>query len=204
MATHCFNILTFNHPSDSLTFYFSDKEEEGTTRIFHELVPDEVIDKYGEQEHYYTSFCQEKEGFIPVTKPTIPTYEKITTEEGTEKSVQVSNSALSSSILKRYYNSLIHNHFKSKGCLVKPNFVSDTEVWLPSDTQDKEGIYKTFDRFSLKVQFRTVSNSLELLSSTQKLTSNISAVLSVSPIQENLTALNAFRKTKQKSWQVQF
>ncbi|WP_439474472.1 Piwi domain-containing protein [Algoriphagus formosus] len=163
MPKHCFNILTFNHPSDSLTFYFSDKEEEGTTRIFHELVPDEVINKYGEQEHYYTSFCQEKEGFIPVTKPTIPTYEKITTEEGTEKSVQVSNSALSSSILKRYYNSLIHNYFKSKGCLVKPNFVSDTEVWLPSDTQDKEGIYKTFDRFSLKVQFRTVSNSLELL-----------------------------------------
>ena len=163
MAKHCFNILTFNHPSDSLTFYFSDKEEEGTTRIFHELVPDEVIDKYGEQEHYYTSFCQEKEEFIPVTKPTTPTYEKITTEEGIEKSVPVSNSALSSSILKRYYNSLIHNHFKSKSCLVKPNFVSDTEVWLPSDTQDKEGIYKTFDRFSLKVQFRTVSNSLELL-----------------------------------------
>lgn len=47
--------------------------------------------------------------------------------------------------------------------MVKPNFVSDTEIWLPSDTQDKEGIYKTFDRFSLKVQFRTVSNSLELL-----------------------------------------
>ncbi|WP_339606792.1 Piwi domain-containing protein [uncultured Roseivirga sp.] len=163
MPKHCFNILTFNHPSDSLTFYFSDKEEEGTTRIYHSLVPDEVIDKYAEQEHYYTSFCQELEGFISITKPTTPTYEKITTEEGIEKSVQVSNSALSSSILKRYYNSLIHNHFKSKGCLVKPNFVSDTEVWLPSDTQDKEGIYKTFDRFSLKVQFRTVSNSLELL-----------------------------------------
>lgn len=73
------------------------------------MVPDEVIDKYAEQEHYYTSFCLELEGFIPVTKPITPTYEKITTEEGIEKSVQVSNSALSSSILKRYYNSLIHN-----------------------------------------------------------------------------------------------
>ncbi len=73
MAKHCFNILTFNHLSDSLTFHFSDKEQEGTTRIYHSLVPDEVIDKYGEQEHYYTSFCQEKEGFIPVTKPTTRT-----------------------------------------------------------------------------------------------------------------------------------
>lgn len=108
---HCFNILTFNHPSDSLTFYFSEKEQEGTTRIHKSLVPDEVFNRFGERERYYTSFCQEKEGFIPITKPTIPTYEKITTEEGTEKSVQVSNSALSLPILKRYYNSLIHNHF---------------------------------------------------------------------------------------------
>ena len=131
MAKHCFNILTFNHPSESLTFYCSEKEQEETTRIHKSLVPNEVVDRFGEQEHYYTSFCQEKEGFIPVTKPTIPTYEIITTEEGTEKSVQVSNSALSPPILKRYYNSLIHNHFKSKGCLVKPNFVSHTEVWLP-------------------------------------------------------------------------
>src|SRR5690606_39475679 len=129
MAKHCFNILTFNHPSDSLTFYFSDKEQEGTTRIYHSLVPDEVIDQYGEQQHYYTSFCQETFGFFSVTKPTTPTFKKITTEEGIEKNVPVSNSAFSSRILKRYYNSLIHNYFKSKGCLVKPNFVSDTEAW---------------------------------------------------------------------------
>lgn len=63
MSKHCFNILTFNHQSDSHTFYFSDKEEEGTTRIYHSLVLDEVIDKYAEQEHYYTSFCKEIEGF---------------------------------------------------------------------------------------------------------------------------------------------
>ena len=79
------------------------------------------------------------------------------------QTVPVSNSAFSSSILKRYYNGLIHNHFKSKGCLVKPNFVSDTEVWLPSEVQDSEGTYKIFDRYSLKVQFKTVSTSLELL-----------------------------------------
>lgn len=163
MPKHCFNILTFNHPSEEFTFYFTDKEQEGVTRIFHALVPKEVIEKYGEQEHYYTSFMQQLDGFIPINKSTAPTFETIKTKEGIEKSVPVFNSAFSSSILKRYYNGLIHNHFKSKGCLVKPNFVSDTEVWLPSEVQDSEGIYKIFDRYSLKVQFKTVSNSLELL-----------------------------------------
>ena len=162
MAKHCFNILTFDHPSEQLTFYFTDKEQEGTTRIYHSLVPKEVIEKYGEQKHYYTSFNRQLEGLLPVNKPTSPLYQ-IITAEGIEKSVQVPNSTFSSQFLKRYYNSVIHNHFKSKGYLVKPNFVSDTEVWLKSDIQDKEGIYKTFDRFSLKVQFRTVSKSLELL-----------------------------------------
>lgn len=163
MPKHCFNILTFNHPSEEFTFYFTDKEQEGVTRIFHALVPKEVIEKYGEQEHYYTSFGQQLDGFLPINKSTAPTFETIKTKEGIEKSVPVSNSAFSSSILKRYYNGLIHNHFKSKGCLVKPIFVSDTEVWLPSEVQDSEGTYKIFDRYSLKVQFKTVSTSLELL-----------------------------------------
>ncbi|RZS97530.1 Piwi domain-containing protein [Cecembia calidifontis] len=163
MPKHCFNILTFNHPQDELTFYFTDKEQDGLTRVYHTLVPTEVIEKYGEQEHYYTSFEQEIPDFLPVSKPTSLTFQTIINDEGEEKSVPVANSAFSSSILKRYYNSLIHNNFKGKGCLVKPNFVSDTEVWLQSNAQDAEGIYKTFDRFSLKVQFKTVSSSLELL-----------------------------------------
>ena len=41
MPKHCFNILTFNHPSEEFTFYFTDKEQEGVTRIFHALVPKE-------------------------------------------------------------------------------------------------------------------------------------------------------------------
>jgi hypothetical protein len=163
MPKLCFNILTFNHPSDQLTFYFTNSEQESVTRIYHSLVPKEVIDEYGEQEHYYTSFAQEMEGFLPVMKPTTPVLETKTDDRGIEKTVSVFNSAFSRSILKRYYNALIHNYFRAKGYLVKPNFVSDTEVWLQSETQDSAGIYKTFDRFSLKVQFKTVTESLELL-----------------------------------------
>lgn len=53
MAKHCFNILTVKQSSGSLTFYFSDREQEGTTLIFHSLVPDEVTNKYGERELFF-------------------------------------------------------------------------------------------------------------------------------------------------------
>jgi hypothetical protein len=46
---------------------------------------------------------------------------------------------------------------------VKPNFISDTEVWLPSKKYDKTGQFNLFDRYSLKVQFKTVTKQLELL-----------------------------------------
>ena len=109
-----------------------DQEQANLTRIYKSLVPDEVIEKYGEQDHYYTSFTVEAEGFLAVSKPTSPQFETKTNEQGEERSYTIRNSTFSTSVLKRYYNSLIHSHFKEKGFLVKPNFVSDTEVWLPS------------------------------------------------------------------------
>ena len=163
MPNLSFNILTFNHPQEEQVFFFTDQEQENLTRIHKTLVPKEVIEKYGEQEHYYTSFAEERPDFLAVLKPTSPEYQTIVAEDGEERRKPVDNSTFSSSVLKRYYNSLIHNHFKSKGLLVKPNFVSDTEIWLASDKQDTTGVYKIFNRFSLKVQFKSVSGSLELL-----------------------------------------
>jgi len=58
-----FNLLTFTHPHESLTFWFTDQEHDNLCRIYHTLVPDEVRDRFGEQKHYYTSFEQEQEGF---------------------------------------------------------------------------------------------------------------------------------------------
>src|SRR5690606_17316788 len=163
MQNHCFNILTFEHPQEELTLYFTNEEDENLTRIFHKLVPDEVIEAFGEQEHYYTSFTKEVDGFYPVTKAVEPIYEKKVDKHGEEYSSKVRNSAFSISILKRYYNNLIHNYFKTKGFLVKPNFISDTEVWLPSKKHDKTGQFNLFDRYSLKLQFKTVTKQLEVL-----------------------------------------
>lgn len=158
-----FNILTFIHPKEKLTFYFTNLENENLIRVFHKLVPDEVVQEFGEQEHYYTSFTKEIEGFYPVTKPVNLSYELKKNEFGEERSYSIDNSAFSVSILKRYYNSIIHEYFTAKGILVKPNFISDTEIWLPSKRSDKTGQFNLFDRYSLKVQFKTVTKQLELL-----------------------------------------
>lgn len=163
MQNQCFNILTFDHQQEELTLYFTNVEDESLTRVNYRIVPDEVIEEFGEQEHYYTSFTKEIEGFYPVTKAVNPSYKKVEDEFGDEHSEMVHNSALSISIIKRYYNSQIHQYFVDKGFMVKPNFIHDTEVWLPSKKHDKIGGFNLFDRYSLRVQFRTVSKSLELL-----------------------------------------
>ncbi|HLW07384.1 MAG TPA: hypothetical protein VKY45_07455, partial [Marinilabiliaceae bacterium] len=163
MANLCFNILTFDHPKEELRLYFTNKEDSNLTRMYHTLVPDEVIEKFGQQEHYYTSFEEEKEGFFPVTKSVNPTYEKKLDKYGEEYSSKVHNTAFSISILKRYYNAKIHKYFTDKGLMVKPNFIHDTEIWLPSKKYDKTGQFNLFDRYSLKVQFKTVTKQLELL-----------------------------------------
>ena len=140
-----FNILTFKQPNEKLTLYFTDKEDTNLTRLYHTLVPDEVISHFGKQEHYYTSFQEKKAGFFPVTKAVEPIYEKKVDKHGEGYSSKVRNSAFSISILKRYYNNLIHNYFKTKGFLVKPNFISDTEVWLPSKKYHCRPIKTDFD-----------------------------------------------------------
>ena len=93
-----FNILTFNHPNSNQTFYFTNSEQPNLTRIYKTLVPDEVIETYGEQEHYFTSFTQNLEGFLPVTKPVTLNFEKKKNKTGEEKSVPIHNSAFSSSV----------------------------------------------------------------------------------------------------------
>jgi len=163
MQNHCFNILTFNHPQEELTLYFTNLENDAITRVYHSLVPDEVIEKLGKQEHYYTSFAKQVEGSYPVTKPVNPTYEVKEDENGEERSYRVHNSAFIVHLLKRYYNAQIHEYFKAKGFLVKPNFISDTEIWLPSKRYDSTGQFNLFDRYALKVQFKTVTKELELL-----------------------------------------
>lgn len=157
-----FNIVTFNHPQEEYTFWFTDNEQEGLCRVHNSLVPDEVIKKFGEKEHYYTSFEKQVEGYLPVTKQTTPIFKTRINDEGEEKRKMVKNTAFTRSLMKRFYNSQIHQYFKNKGYLVKPNFIDDTEIWLPlEDKIDTE--YHYFEKFTVKVQLARITQQPELL-----------------------------------------
>ncbi|UFK97708.1 Piwi domain-containing protein [Kaistella faecalis] len=158
-----FNILTFKLPTEQLTFYFTNEDADGLVRYHIKAVPDEVVGYFGEQEHYYTSFTEEKDGFIPVTKKTVPDRTAERTKDGTEIFRNVHNSAFTLSVLKAYYSAEIAKYFNSRGFPVMPNFIKAIEVWLPADTKDAAGKYKLYRKFSLKVQKSLVSDDWELM-----------------------------------------
>ena len=156
-----FNILTFNHPSEEYSFFFYKDESDNLQRVHKNLVPKEVMETFGEQEHYYMSFDINSEGALTVTKKSKPVSHQLLDEHGKEFWKKEENSAFSKSILKRYYNRLIHNYFESLGCLVKPNFVNDVEVWVREKCENDD--YAFFMKFTIKVQIARITNQPELL-----------------------------------------
>ena len=81
MSNLTFNILTFKHPAEEYTFYFTNEETEGLFGIYNTLVPDEVIEHFGEQERYYTSFDNPVKGLFSVTKKSYPVYIEMINED---------------------------------------------------------------------------------------------------------------------------
>jgi hypothetical protein len=157
-----FNIVTFEHPSDEYTFHFYKDEAPDLCRIHKNNVPEDVIKFFGDKEHYYTSFLGNHEGSLPVTKNSRPVFITSLNEDGESIEVRDKSAYFSGSVLKKYYNSLIHNYFIAKGNLVKPNFVNDTEIWLINKVlTDSE--YTVYEVFSLRVQFAHVSDKPEIL-----------------------------------------
>lgn len=163
MPNLTFNILTFDHPQVDYTFYFTNEENEEYHRVHKNLVPDEVIEHFGEQEHFYTLFNKPIDNGFVVTKLSKPNKISITDEEGEERIVNEKKSFFKASILKRYYNLQIQNYFRNKGYLVKPNFIDDVEIWIPSKEFDSSDQYKLLEKFTLRVQFATITDQPELL-----------------------------------------
>jgi len=158
-----FNLLTFKHPKETCTFHFSSEKDETMCRLYKTLVPDEVIEHFGEQDHYYTSFDEICFDGFEVSKPCIPKRTTIVDDEGYDKSVFVRNSAFSASLLKRFYNSKLHQYFTDKNYLVKPNFVDDIEVWIPSIDKTSDNLYNYYDKFIIKLQIARITKETEFL-----------------------------------------
>src|SRR5690554_2220022 len=153
-----FNLLHFRHPASQFTFWFTDTPSPNLYKIHKLQVPDEVIQHFGLQEHYYTSFQLKKTNFFPVTKNTIP---DIQSDQSNSKSHKIPNSAFSLSLLRRYYNHQIFAWFQRKNQMVKPSFVNDIEIWLHTKIQNSQ--YWIFDKFRLKIQFAKITNNPELI-----------------------------------------
>lgn len=122
------------------------------------LVPEEVVLEFGEQEHYFTSFNKQEEGYFGVTKMCKPPKKSEAAIKDKKTNLDL---AFKRSLLKRYYNALIHGYFQNKGYLVKPHFIEDTEIWLPLKKSDSQ--YRFYEKFTIKVQLARITDQPEML-----------------------------------------
>jgi hypothetical protein len=80
-----FNILTFDWPKESVTFYFSEQDKERSHKLHFSLFPNQIESLFpsvvrNSINELYTTFTGEIEGFQPLQiDPRIPTSLKGTT-----------------------------------------------------------------------------------------------------------------------------
>jgi hypothetical protein len=98
-----------------------------------------------------------------VTKKSTPIYIEQTNEAGETITVPEHNTFFKASLLKRYYNKQLCQYFTDNNYLVKPNFVDDIEVWIPSIDKSSDNTYNYYDKFSLKLQIARITKQPEFL-----------------------------------------
>jgi hypothetical protein len=154
------NVLNFNHIKEEYTFWFSGSNAPDLYRVHKSLVPDEVIEKFGKQDHYFTSFDQPRDDLFPVTKKSSPVCQPNEKFNGEEKNQKIHNASFSNSILRRFYNHRLFCWFKTNQ-LVKSDFVNDVEIWLKSDKKNEK--FYIFEKYILKIQFAKITRKPELV-----------------------------------------
>ena len=145
-----YNIIPFDPPFEELTLYFTDQELSEYHRAHIKLLPDEVVTHFQENnpdlEFLYTSFTDSIEGFVAFT---------------------LEKSQLSTSLQKRYFTWLIENYFQIQMELpIRIGFINECQVWVPTPKQDTEQFH-LYIKFSIRLQFATVTDRFELLLSYQ-------------------------------------
>ncbi len=142
-----FNILTFDWPTEPVNFYFSDTDNGKCQVLYFTLFPNEIGSLFpnlvrNSTNNLFTTFTGETEGFQPLPI-----------------NFQTENEDL----IKRYYNRQVNFYFrKVKKQIVKVGFVKENQVWLKSRFGGT-ALYDIYEKFSLKVQLRTVSKFPELV-----------------------------------------
>jgi hypothetical protein len=142
-----FNILTFDHPFETQTMYFS-KEDNGKCHSIHKSIFPVNIDsifpgisKNG-CENVFTTFTGEKKGFLPLS---------------------VTFESENPDFIKRFYDRQINHYFRViKEQIVKVGFIKENQVWVYSK-KNSTAQWDVYEKFSLKVQIKTVSKFPELM-----------------------------------------
>ncbi len=145
------NLLNFTFSSQTLKCYLSQQETENSVSLtekdlsffinYLKLVPGTSA--------LYSTFERPCEGGIPVTL-------------GVSKTNPDSTEPLwSFSFLKKFYIFKLTNYFQTLGVIVRTNFVSDMEVWIPG-VSPYSGC-RGYKGFTLRVQFGRITNLPELL-----------------------------------------
>jgi len=169
-----FNILTFDWPENTTTFYFSTEDNGKCRRIHRSLFPKDIETifpsiKSVKPEFIYTSFKGETDGFKPL---------------------KIDFRQENPNLIKCFYNRQINYYFRSiLGKIVKTGFISENQIWIYSEKQSTIQ-WDIYERFSLKVQIKTVSKFPEIVLSydgkSKVLKRNIADLLDdVSPIKFN-------------------
>jgi hypothetical protein len=141
-----FNLLTFSFPSGAQVMYFSKDYVDNCHSVHKSLFPENIESlfpgiKTDGTEKIYTTFTYPQEEFQPL---------EIQFENGNPD------------FIKRYYNRLINHYFRTIGQIVKVGFIKENQVWVHS-AKDSDMQWDVYEKYSLKVQLKSVSNFPELL-----------------------------------------
>lgn len=138
------NILPFKHPELIKEFGFYKDKTEGFFPIHRAQLPNEVWDNFKTElqdlKFLYSNFL-DTQNCDMLAK--VDMYQNTT-------------------FAKHYYTQLVYNYFTSIADAIKFNYVKDTEVWF-LDTKVMATGYKTYNKYTLKIEFSGLAKSPALL-----------------------------------------
>lgn len=145
------NVLKFTHTIEKLTVYLTKTPSVGTLK-FSEKDAKQLKAEYDLPEDWTAVYAQT----APMANTTISVTKGVSPDNCREGEY-----CWSVSFLKKYYTLQLANYFKSLGLTCRTNFVSDTEVWVKSQSPypDCTG-YKAY---TVRIQFNYEEQSFEMV-----------------------------------------
>lgn len=137
------NIIPFKHPVLQKEFGFYTEKKEGYYPIHKAELPNEIWDNFKVElqdiKHLYSNFLDTQDCDMMAT-------------------VDMYNST---TFAKHYYTRLVCNYFTSIADAIQFNYVKDIELWFLDTTTTAQ--YKTYNKYTLKIEFSGLTKSPALL-----------------------------------------